>query len=66
MFYRHSLGGFKKLAEKIKVDRAREQMRMMAQRNPGAFISVDRNGPCPCGSGKKFKKCCELWIRAGR
>ncbi|MGO9202447.1 MAG: SEC-C metal-binding domain-containing protein [Limisphaerales bacterium] len=17
-----------------------------------------RNGPCPCGSGKKFKKCC--------
>jgi tetratricopeptide (TPR) repeat protein len=20
--------------------------------------SVDRNGPCPCGSGKKYKKCC--------
>lgn len=19
---------------------------------------VGRNGPCPCGSGKKFKKCC--------
>ena len=19
---------------------------------------VDRNAPCPCGSGKKFKKCC--------
>jgi len=19
---------------------------------------VDRNGPCPCGSGKKYKKCC--------
>ena len=18
-----------------------------------------RNGPCPCGSGKKYKKCCE-------
>jgi SEC-C motif-containing protein len=24
-----------------------------------AFISTDRNAPCPCGSGKKFKKCCE-------
>jgi hypothetical protein len=24
---------------------------------------VGRNDPCPCGSGKKFKKCCE-W-RAG-
>ena len=20
--------------------------------------SVGRNDPCPCGSGKKFKKCC--------
>ena len=20
---------------------------------------VGRNDPCPCGSGKKFKKCCE-------
>jgi uncharacterized protein YecA (UPF0149 family) len=20
--------------------------------------SPDRNKPCPCGSGKKFKKCC--------
>jgi uncharacterized protein len=66
MFYRHSLSGFKKLAEKIKVDRAKEQMRMMAQRNPGAFMNVDRNGPCPCGSGKKFKKCCEPWIKSGR
>ncbi|MDQ8146749.1 MAG: preprotein translocase subunit SecA [Gemmatimonadota bacterium] len=23
----------------------------------GAFDSVSRNDPCPCGSGKKFKKC---------
>src|SRR5205085_6354774 len=22
------------------------------------FRSVGRNDPCPCGSGKKFKKCC--------
>ena len=21
-------------------------------------ISINRNAPCPCGSGKKFKKCC--------
>ncbi len=26
------------------------------QRNP--FKDVGRNDPCPCGSGKKFKKCC--------
>ena len=22
--------------------------------------AVGRNDPCPCGSGKKFKKCCAL------
>ncbi|MBM4086922.1 MAG: hypothetical protein FJ272_19205, partial [Planctomycetes bacterium] len=21
---------------------------------------IDRNSPCPCGSGRKFKKCCGL------
>ncbi|WP_025032107.1 DUF1186 domain-containing protein [Bradyrhizobium sp. DOA9] len=26
------------------------------ERNP--FLGVGRNDPCPCGSGKKFKKCC--------
>lgn len=25
-------------------------------------ISVGRNEPCPCGSGKKYKKCCLLLI----
>ena len=24
----------------------------------GASIKVKRNDPCPCGSGKKYKKCC--------
>lgn len=23
-----------------------------------AKVAVGRNDPCPCGSGKKFKKCC--------
>ena len=21
-------------------------------------MKIDRNSPCPCGSGKKYKKCC--------
>ena len=25
-----------------------------------ALPKVNRNGPCNCGSGKKFKKCCAL------
>ncbi len=27
---------------------------------PQAAAKVGRNAPCPCGSGKKFKKCCGL------
>ena len=25
---------------------------------PGRVTKVGRNQPCPCGSGRKFKKCC--------
>ena len=27
--------------------------------------TVRRNGPCPCGSGKKFKKCCRDDVQSG-
>lgn len=27
---------------------------------PRAFVKVGRNTPCPCGSGKKSKRCCYL------
>lgn len=26
---------------------------------PRRVVKVGRNEPCPCGSGKKFKKCCD-------
>jgi len=31
---------------------------MMRMLNPNQNMKVGRNAPCPCGSGKKFKKCC--------
>jgi len=27
------------------------------------MATVNRNDPCPCGSGKKYKKCCMLEVR---
>ncbi len=30
-----------------------------------AIPKAGRNDPCPCGSGRKFKQCCEGKIRAG-
>ncbi|WP_414647875.1 SEC-C metal-binding domain-containing protein [Desulfitobacterium sp.] len=25
-----------------------------------ATLKIGRNDPCPCGSGKKYKKCCGI------
>jgi SWIM/SEC-C metal-binding protein len=34
--------------------------RALQSRQPArAAVKIGRNEPCPCGSGKKFKKCCE-------
>lgn len=27
---------------------------------PATSGKINRNAPCPCGSGKKYKKCCGL------
>ena len=32
----------------------------VAAKQPLILPKVGRNDPCPCGSGKKFKKCCSL------
>ncbi|MDD4188291.1 MAG: SEC-C metal-binding domain-containing protein [Bacilli bacterium] len=42
---------------------AAEQMLEEKSKNPAPFqtekaIKIGRNEPCPCGSGKKYKKCC--------
>jgi hypothetical protein len=30
--------------------------------SPVTVVKIGRNDPCPCGSGKKFKKCCiDVW-----
>lgn len=38
------------------------QLHAEAIRNPDIKsiyqVKIGRNDPCPCGSGKKFKKCC--------
>ncbi len=59
MFFEHSDSQMQKLAEAWK----QEQM-MTTEQTPvtkamqDGKIKAGRNDPCPCGSGKKFKKCC--------
>lgn len=30
------------------------------------MTKINRNDPCPCGSGKKYKKCCGITASHGR
>lgn len=32
--------------------------RLLNPPKPAVSQKIDRNAPCPCGSGKKYKKCC--------
>jgi uncharacterized protein YecA (UPF0149 family) len=46
-------------AEEAALQKAKEER----ARNPDKYrlhaaAGIGRNDPCPCGSGKKFKKCC--------
>ena len=35
-----------------------KQQNDFGKKKPTKVIKVGRNDPCPCGSGKKYKKCC--------
>ncbi|MGD0866027.1 MAG: DUF1186 domain-containing protein [Rhizomicrobium sp.] len=52
---------FEALTDESDLDDEEWQPRRPWERDPPAsnpFRHVGRNDPCPCGSGKKFKKCC--------
>ena len=47
--------------------------KMLNAQKSKAVAKVGRNDPCPCGSGKKYKKCCmnreqegQYWIESGQ
>lgn len=54
-FYAHAMPTFEELAQDIRGQRAAERRRRAISMARG---DVGRNDPCPCGSGRKFKKCC--------
>ena len=33
---------------------------LFEETNEEDALKIGRNDPCPCGSGKKYKKCCAL------
>jgi uncharacterized protein len=59
-FFRHTLDRFRMLAGEVRARRTQADsvLRHEALWTPAAGGGVGRNDPCPCGSGRKFKKCC--------
>lgn len=59
-FIRYTRTRFEKLAGKIQKQRMKQEQlfRQAKPQRKSQFASVGRNDPCPCGSGRKFKKCC--------
>lgn len=47
-----------KLAEEKAAMAIRMQEKLAEEERAKLFKGVGRNDPCPCGSGKKYKKCC--------
>jgi uncharacterized protein len=52
-FLRHVRPALELFAEEI-----RRRQRVEEQRATAGTAAPGRNDPCPCGSGKKYKKCC--------
>jgi uncharacterized protein YecA (UPF0149 family) len=48
-------------SEKTRLTRGKqrlEEQQYKGEEPPPPKTKIGRNDPCPCGSGKKFKKCC--------
>jgi len=54
-FFEHTRDRFETLAAGL---RAKPTPIPTTARSPAVSARPGRNAPCPCGSGKKFKKCC--------
>ena len=64
------LSGWYCFSEQYRADQERwrqqaEANLLLSQPFENPFKGVGRNDPCPCGSGKKFKKCCLATVRVG-
>jgi uncharacterized protein len=57
-FYDHALPGLRRTADGVREERGRRDGTAARRAAPAAGPKVGRNDPCPCGSGKKYKKCC--------
>lgn len=58
----YELDAHKMYSAMMKADEYFEELSALFSKKtlPVKVEKIDRNAPCPCGSGKKYKKCCAL------
>ncbi|NNK96688.1 MAG: anaerobic sulfatase maturase, partial [Desulfobacterales bacterium] len=56
-FFNHADKKLKQASRRVKAHMQKQQARLNAPR-PDQSNKIGRNSPCPCGSGRKYKKCC--------
>jgi len=61
-FFNHIDPYMKTMAQLLKAQRPPAMIMQMLERQQqqAALATAGRNDPCPCGSGKKYKKCCGI------
>ncbi len=59
-FFKHIEPYMRFMANELRAGRPPANVMQWAREKNSGFITlpINRNDPCPCGSGKKFKKCC--------
>jgi uncharacterized protein len=62
MFFEHADARLQLLAENWKNQKTVAEREALIKSIKLGKIKVGRNEPCPCGSGKKFKKCCSAYL----
>ncbi len=62
MFFRHADKRLSQMADEWRRQQMLAGIPRMMNLEPGAQTTqkIGRNDPCPCGSGKKYKKCCGI------
>ena len=60
LFFKHIDPYMKFMANELRHKRPPANVMRWARQKDLGFpaMNVGRNDPCPCGSGKKYKKCC--------
>ena len=64
-FFTHARPAMRRLASYVQTGRSIEGFAKLIRSADAKGSTAGRNDPCPCGSGRKYKKCCMAKLSSG-